>query len=48
MRQGNTCTPGHSRNGEVRIEVGGSDEMIHGGLVFADGSVYETHIREDL
>lgn len=39
---------GHSPDREVRIEIGCSDEMFDGGLMFADGSVYEAHVGEDL
>lgn len=38
----------YSRNSKVRIEVGCRDEMLDGGLVFTDGSVYEAYVGKDL
>lgn len=43
-----TSQDGYSRNRKVSVEVGCSDEMFDGSLVFADGSVYEAHVGEDL
>ena len=46
--KGRAGVDGHSRDRKVRIEVGCSDEMFDGGLMFTDGSVYEGHVGEDL
>lgn len=48
VAKGRANVVGYSRDRKVRIEVGCSDEMFDGGLVFTDGGVYEAHVGEDL